>query len=149
MSSATEPAPGRPAGTGVDDEPWSDFRRHLLEDGILLTTGSTSVNHIFGKLIGDIGVLIAFYYGATGLGCAWSYRKVAFKKLSFFFTGIFLPFIAGVFLFWVGVLVCISGGWQSGLKYAAPVLVTFGLGIPLVIIARFTSGGHGAAAWTM
>jgi amino acid transporter len=109
--------------------------------GILLTTGSTSVNHIFGKLIGDIGVLIAFYYGATGLGCAWSYRKVAFKKLSFFFTGIFLPFIAGVFLFWVGVLVCISGGWQSGLKYAAPVLVTFGLGIPLVIIARFTSKG--------
>ena len=46
MSSATEPVPGRPTGTGVDDEPWSDFRRHLLDDGILLTTG---VDGIYGR----------------------------------------------------------------------------------------------------
>jgi seryl-tRNA synthetase len=46
MSSATEPVPSRPTGTGVDDEPWSDFRRHLLEDGILLTTG---VDGIYGR----------------------------------------------------------------------------------------------------
>ena len=109
--------------------------------GILLTTYSSTVNQQFGKLIADIGILIAFYYGLTGIGCAWGYRKVMFQKASFFFTGVLLPFLSGCFLLWVGWLVCIQGGWQSGLRYAAPVLITFALGIPLVLILRFTTKG--------
>ena len=34
---------------------------------------------MFSNLISDIGVLIAFYYGVTGVTCAWAYRKVAFQ----------------------------------------------------------------------
>jgi amino acid transporter len=105
--------------------------------GILLTTGSSSVNTVFGNLIDNIGVLIAFYYGITGLACAWAFRKVAFKKASFFLTAVFLPLVGGLFLLWVGYQVIKQAGWGP----SAPVLITFGLGVPLVIVARvFTKG---------
>jgi amino acid transporter len=105
--------------------------------GILLTTESSSVATVFGNLIDNIGVLIAFYYGVTGLACAWAFRKVAFQKVGFFFTGVFLPFVGGAFLLWVGYQVIEQSGWGP----SAPVLITMGLGIPLVIIARFTTKG--------
>jgi amino acid transporter len=105
--------------------------------GILLTTESSSVATVFGNLIDNIGVLIAFYYGVTGLACAWSFRKVAFQRTSFFFTGVLLPFLGGVFLLWVGYQVVKQAGWGP----SAPVLITMGLGIPLVILAKiFTKG---------
>jgi hypothetical protein len=105
--------------------------------GILLRAGSPTINAEYGNLIDNIGVLVAFYYGATGLACAWSYRKVMFKKQRFFFTGILLPFIAGLFCFWVGYQV-VS---QSDLSASAPVLVALALGVPLMIIARLRSNG--------
>jgi amino acid transporter len=100
--------------------------------GILIRAGSPTVNSVYGNLIDNIGVLVAFYYGATGLACAWSYRTVMFKKASFFFTGILLPFLAGLFCFWVGYEVV----RQSGLSASAPVLVAYALGVPLVVVAR-------------
>ena len=60
-----------------------------------------------------------------------------FKKQRFFFTGILLPFIAGLFCFWVGYQV-VS---QSDLSASAPVLVALALGVPLMIIARLRSNG--------
>jgi amino acid transporter len=105
--------------------------------GILLTTGSSSVNHVFGNLINNIGVLIAFYYGVTGITCAWAYRKVAFQRLGFFLTGVLLPFLGGVFLLWVGYQVVKQSGWSA----SAPVIYTMLAGIPLVIIARYTTKG--------
>jgi amino acid transporter len=105
--------------------------------GILLTTGSASVATVFGNLIDNIGVLIAFYYGVTGLACAWAYRKVAFQRVGFFFSGVLLPLLGGLFLLWVGYQVI----KQAGLSASAPVLITFALGIPLVIVAKvFTKG---------
>ena len=100
--------------------------------GILLRGGSPTINTVYGDLIDNIGVMVAYYYGVTGLACAWSHRKVMFKKASFFFVGILLPFLAGVFCFWVGYEVI----KQSGLSASAPVLVAYALGIPLVIVAR-------------
>jgi amino acid transporter len=106
--------------------------------GILLTTGSTSVNNVFTNLIDNIGVLIAFYYGVTGIACAWAYRKVAFQRIGFFFSGVLLPFVGGVFLLWVGYQVIKQSGWSA----SAPVIYTMAAGIPLVIIARFTTKGN-------
>ena len=40
--------------------------------GILLRTVSAAINTGYGNLIADIGVLVAFYNGATGLTCAWA-----------------------------------------------------------------------------
>ena len=100
--------------------------------GILLRAGFPAINSAYGNLIDNIGVLVALYYGATGLACAWAYRKVMFERTSFFLTGILLPFLAGLFCFWVGVEVI----RQSGLGASAPVLIVLVLGIPLMSIAR-------------
>ena len=100
--------------------------------GILLRASSPTVNSVYGNLIDNIGVMVAFYYGATGIACAWAYRKVMFNDATFFFTGILLPFLAGVFCFWVGYEVV----RKSGLRASAPVLIAVALGIPLVIVTR-------------
>lgn len=105
--------------------------------GIWLTTFSSSVNSVFGSLISNIGVLVAFYYGVTGIGSAWAYRKVLTKKLSLFIFAGVAPFLGGVFLLWIGYQVVA----QSGVSASLPVLVTVGLGIPLAIFTRMLSKG--------
>ena len=105
--------------------------------GIVLTTLDSSINNVFQNLILSIGVLIAFYYGVTGLTCAWAYRKVAFVKTSFFFTGVLFPLVGGAALLFVCGYVIKEGGWSG--SYAD--IITLLLGIPLVIIARFTTKG--------
>ena len=100
--------------------------------GILVRTASPTVNAAYGNLINDIGVLVAVYYGATGLTCAWAYRKVMFQNVRFFVSGILLPFLAGLFCFWVGYEVI----HQAGLAASADVLVALALGLPLVWVAK-------------
>ena len=56
--------------------------------GIVLISSVHSVNNVFAILISNIGVLIAFYYGVTGVTCTWAYRKVAFQRPGFFLTGV-------------------------------------------------------------
>lgn len=105
--------------------------------GIWLITFSSSVNSVFGNLISNIGVLVAFYYGVTGIGSAWAYRKVLTERISvMLFAGVF-PFVGGVFLLWIGYQVVA----QSGISSSLPVLLTIAVGIPLVLYARFTSKG--------
>jgi amino acid transporter len=105
--------------------------------GIVLVSNVTSISTVFGHLISSIGVLIAFYYGVTGLTCAWAYRKVAFQSARFFITGILLPFVGGVVLLLVGYQVIKTSGWSG----AGADIITLALGVPLVIIARFTTKG--------
>jgi amino acid transporter len=105
--------------------------------GILLTSQVTSINNVFQNLILSLGVLIAFYYGITGVTCAWAYRKVAFVKTGFFFTGVLLPLIGGLALLFVGFWVIKTNGWSG--SYAD--IITLALGVPLVILARFTTKG--------
>ncbi len=105
--------------------------------GIVATAGVSSINTVFQNLILSIGVLIAFYYGITGLACAWAFRKVAFVKAGFFFTGVLLPLVGGIVLLFVAFKVIQVGGWSG--SYAD--IITLALGVPLVIIARFTTKG--------
>jgi amino acid transporter len=119
--------------------------------GTLVTTGLSilviastfigSVNDVFGKLILEIGVLVAFYYGITGISCAWAFRKVLFTSASLFFLAGLLPFIGGVFLFWIGYEVVFPSGtsFSDAISAALPVLIAFGLGIPLTIIAALVN----------
>ena len=101
--------------------------------GILLRTVSPAINNGYGNLIDDIGVLVAFYYGATGFACAWAFRKVMFANGRFFLTGVLLPFLSGAFCFWVGYQVI----RQSGLSGSAPILVAMVLGVPLVFVHQW------------
>jgi len=119
--------------------------------GTLVTTGLSilviastfigSVNDVFGKLILEIGVLVAFYYGITGISCAWAFRKVLFTSASLFFLAGLLPLFGGVFLFWIGYQVVFPSGqsFSDSINAALPVLIAFGLGIPLTIVAAMVN----------
>ena len=102
--------------------------------GILLTTFNSNINTTFQGMISNIGVLIAFYYGVTGIACAWAFRKSLTKPPQMILLAGILPAASGVFLLWIGyqVVVQASGGWKGSI----PVLVTLLLGIPLVVAAK-------------
>jgi amino acid transporter len=98
--------------------------------GILLTTLSSSVNTTFQGIIANIGVLVAFYYGVTGIACAWAYRKALLKSPRILVLAGILPAVGGIFLFWVGYEVVAQAGFGTSL----PVLIALILGLPLVIL---------------
>lgn len=103
--------------------------------GILLTTFSSSINDTFTAMISNIGVLVAFYYGVTGLACAWAFRKSLTKPPQMILLAGILPAFAGLFLLWIGYEVVA----QAGLSASLPVLVTLLIGIPLVVAAKVMS----------
>jgi len=105
--------------------------------GTVVFAGTANVSDIVGYLITDLGVLVAIYYGATGIACAWAFRKAAFERVGFFFTGILLPFLSGLFMFWVGYEV-VSQNWGSHMMPVVGVLV---VGIPLVVVAAIRDKG--------
>ena len=108
--------------------------------GTLITTGLSIVVIIstfwgpigttFSQLVLQIGVLVAFYYGITGIACAWAFRKVLFTSPSLFLLAGLLPLAGGIFLFWIGYQVIASDPGDS-----LPIGITFILGIPLTAVA--------------
>ena len=116
---------------------------------LVLSQSSSGYSYLQNIMITSIGVLIGFYYGVTGLTCAWAYRKVAFKSVRFFLTGILMPLVSGIVLLWVGVKVVLNQ-WNVALldsagnvtgheNQAISEIVTLALGVVLVLIARFTA----------
>jgi len=106
--------------------------------GIVMVSNVSSISNVFANLITDIGVLIAFYYGVTGITCAWAYRRVAFKDFRFFLTGILFPLLGGIVLLFVGYQVIKTSGWSG----ANADIIALALGVPLVLLARFTTKGN-------
>ena len=104
---------------------------------VIASTFISVINNQFGNLILEIGVLVAFYYGITGIACAWAFRKVLLTSPTLFLFAGLLPFLGGLFLFWIGVWVCFPHFefTAANAQAAAPVLITFALGIPLTIVA--------------
>jgi amino acid transporter len=100
--------------------------------GVTLTSFAPTVSSTFSNLIAQIGVLVAFYYGITGVACAWAYRRILFKSATNLILAGILPLVGGIFLFWVAYQVVVQGGVGTSL----PILITFGLGLPLVLSAR-------------
>jgi len=110
---------------------------------IILATSVDTVNTVFGNLILDIGVLVALYYGITGIACTWAFRKVLLTSVTrFIFAGV-LPFLGGLFLLGVAYVVIApttlplgqSADWGTSL----PIVITIALGIPLLLIAMATA----------
>ena len=100
--------------------------------GMMITTFEPTVSSTFSNLLDDIGVLVAFYYGITGIACTWAYRKILFESATNLILAGILPLVGGIFLFWVAYQVIA----QSGVGPSLPIIITFGLGVPLVILAR-------------
>ncbi len=103
--------------------------------GILLTTFSSSSASVFNNLVANIGVLVAFYYGLTGLACAWAFRNSIGQGFRNNLTMVYLPFIGGVTLLYVCYQVMVSGG-----STAIPDMVVLGSGIPIYLLMKLRIG---------
>lgn len=54
---------------------------------------------LLAALIGSIGLQIAFYYGLTGMACAWYYRKTLTSSFRHLVMRGVIPLVGGIFLF--------------------------------------------------
>jgi hypothetical protein len=88
-------------------------------------------------------VLVALYYGITGIACTWAFRKVLLTSVSrFIFAGV-LPLVGGIYLILVAYVLIVpttlpfgqSADWGTSL----PIIIAIALGLPLVIIAAMTA----------
>ncbi|MFI5035171.1 MAG: APC family permease [Acidimicrobiales bacterium] len=98
--------------------------------GIMLTTFSHSANSVFQNLVLNIGVLVAVYYGITGIACAWAFRKTLGKGLRANISMVIAPFLGGVSLLFVGYWVIKT----STAGTALPDIWVLGLGLPLTFL---------------
>jgi len=104
--------------------------------GIILTTFSSSSSTVFNNLVDNIGVLVAFYYGFTGIACAWAFRKTLGQNFRSNVTMVYLPFIGGASLLFVCYQVIISGG-----ATALPDMIVLASGIPFLLFTMFKTSG--------
>jgi amino acid transporter len=96
---------------------------------IIWYVGLTLVSqNVLGDSIAALGLMIAFYYGLTGLACVIYFRRELFKSVkNFVYIGV-LPFLGFASLAYLFVKSCIELG-----KVNAGSTVIFGVGGPLVI----------------
>lgn len=105
-----------------------------------------------GGVIADavtaIGILIAFYYGATGFACTWYYRDQLTNSASDFFLKGLIPFLGGLLL-WVGMVLTTIQDWKPVNSYVvwnmhfAPhwqIGFAFLLGVGSVIVGLILMG---------
>jgi amino acid transporter len=76
---------------------WSTIGMGIASMGLFLVFSLISQG-LLAALIASLGLMIAFYYGLTGLACVWFYRRVLFTSArNFVFKGLF-PFAGFVML---------------------------------------------------
>jgi amino acid transporter len=110
---------------------------------VLSVTLADSVGSVFANLILDIGVLVALYYGITGIACFWAFRKVLLTSPTrLIFAGV-LPLFGGIYLLLVAYCLAVPSslpfGQSTDWGTSLPILITVLLGIPLVILAATAS----------
>ena len=105
---------------------------------VVVTLLSDSVSSVFANLILDIGVLVAVYYGVTGIACFWAFRKVLTTGVRLFLFAGLLPLVGGLALLALGGYVTYTS-WTTDISTALPVLVAMALGIPLLLVAVVTN----------
>jgi len=125
-------AKAAPEALGRIDERW--LTPHVatwIMGGLSIAwyVGLTAVSqNILYDSIAALGLMIAFYYGMTGLACVWYFRRTLTTSLRRFLLVGVGPFVGGVTLLWVFVRSCIDLG-----KADAGSTTLLGLGSPLVI----------------
>jgi amino acid transporter len=104
--------------------------------GIALTTLSPSINTVFNNLVTNIGVMVAFYYGITGVACAWAFRKTIGQGLKKNIEMVYAPFLGGIVLLFVCYQVMASGG-----STALPDIIVLASGLPALFLTWFLTRG--------
>jgi amino acid transporter len=59
--------------------------------------------NVLGDTISALGFSVCFYYGFTGIACPVYFRRDLFKSVRNFVLAGVVPFVGGVFLFYIGV----------------------------------------------
>lgn len=95
-----------------------------------------------------LGMMVCFYYGATGLAAVWYFRRSWFTSIRNFFMRFLLPLAGGATLVWMFVQTCIDsldpdyGSGSSiggvGLVFVLGVGVLL-LGVVLMLVMRFVN----------
>jgi amino acid transporter len=82
---------------------------------LILSSASESVGAVMSNLISAIGIMVSFYYGMTGLACAYYYRKVLRRdKKTLFLKGIW-PVGSAIFLLILAIVQIPALGWSVSL----------------------------------
>ncbi len=97
---------------------------------LLITLISQS---LLAALVGSIGLQIAFYYGLTGIACAWFYRKTLTSSFRHFLMRGLIPFVGGIFLFAMFIYAIISYSEADWLTDDAGNVTIFGVGAVAVV----------------
>ena len=66
---------------------------------ILLSGFNDKIGSLITNLVNAIGLLVAFYYGISGIACAWYYRKMLGRDVkTLLLLGVW-PLLSAIFLF--------------------------------------------------
>ena len=104
-------------------------RRHLTPTVSTLAMGGVSIvlyvimNYVSGgNLIGDsvtaLGMMIAFYYGLTGIACVWFYRRTLTDGARNLFMRGVLPFLGWAIMWAIGAYSLVQN-WSPGNSYTS------------------------------
>ena len=85
--------------------------------------------NVLGDSITGLGFAICFYYGFTGIACAFYYRREIFKSTHRALLVGLVPLLGGVGMFFVFIKSFITSS-KAGANYSAPLL---GVQVPIVI----------------
>jgi amino acid transporter len=104
---------------------------------LVLSSASESVGGVMISLISAIGVMVAIYYGLTGLACVWYYRRTLTADAATLVMRGLWPGLSAVFLLYLGARQAVDlGAAIAGLTLAA---LAAGV-VPLIYFrARFRS----------
>jgi amino acid transporter len=112
-----------------------------------LLVGFNSSQDVLSDSITGLGFAICFYYGFTGLACAWYFRHDLFKSVRGFFLAGLLPLLGGLLMGFVFVKAFIENNKQVNayshplFGIQVPIIIGIGsllLGIPFMLIAAVT-----------
>ena len=82
---------------------------------MILSSSSDSISAVMASLISSIGVMVSFYYGMTGLACAWYYRRVLRRNWKILWLRGIYPIASAIFLLIVGLVQLPQLGWSVSL----------------------------------
>jgi amino acid transporter len=99
---------------------------------ILWTIGLLALNpnqDVLGDTISALGFAVCFYYGFTGLACAFYYRRELFRSVRYFLFAGLIPVVGGIMMGYIAVK-AYSYYSTAGNNYAKPLA---GVQIPIVV----------------
>lgn len=99
--------------------------------GIVFVEHNGQGSNIIATFTNNVGALVAFYYGVTGIACAWAFRRAWKESWKFTLTGMILPFLSGLALLGILVWDIKSNGWH-GMKWDIILLIAAAVLTPIV-----------------